>query len=150
MILSAHFSLAEFEFSQTAALHGIDNKAPADAVRNLRRLAVSVLEPLRAAIGRPIRITSGYRSPPLNRRVGGAANSAHMRGLAADIVVSGMSSRDVCRSVAILDLPFDQLIDEFGSWCHVAIAADGQQPRREQLTAARTADGVVRYSKGIA
>lgn len=150
MILSQHFSLAEFEFSQTATRNGIDNKATADAVRNLRRLAVSLLEPLRAAIGRPVRITSGYRSPPLNRLIGGAANSAHMRGLAADIVVPGMSSRDVCRAVALLDLPFDQLIDEFGSWCHVAIAEDSAQPRREQLTATRGADGVVRYARGIA
>jgi zinc D-Ala-D-Ala carboxypeptidase len=150
MILSPHFSLAEFEFSQTATRHGINNRATGDAIRNLRRLCVTVLEPLRAAIGRPIRVTSGYRSPELNRRVGGAENSAHMRGLAADIVVSGMSSRELCRSIVLLNLPFDQLIDEFSAWSHVAIAQEHQQPRREQLTAVRAADGSPAYRRGIA
>jgi hypothetical protein len=55
----------------------------------------------------------------------------------------------VARAIVRLDLPFDQVIDEFGSWVHVAVAPTGTVPRRQQLTARRGADGRTAYSKGI-
>jgi zinc D-Ala-D-Ala carboxypeptidase len=149
MRLSENFDLAELQVSQTAARRGLSNVAPMEIVPNLRRLVDLILQPLRDALGRPIVVTSGYRSPAVNAAVGGAANSAHMRGLAADIIVPGMSVRDVCREVVRLGLPFDQVIAEFGEWCHVAVAPGGREPRREQLTATRQG-GVTVYSKGIA
>lgn len=149
MKLSANFWLPELQVSQTAARRGLDNTAPMDVVPNLRRLVDLVLQPLRDALGRPVIVTSGYRSPAVNAAVGGAANSAHMRGLAADIIVPGMAPRDVCREIVRLGLPHDQVIEEFGQWCHVAVAPAGRDPRLEQLTARRTPSGTV-YTKGIA
>ena len=58
-----------------------------EVIQNLQHLCIHVLQPLRDAIGRPVYITSGYRSAKLNARVGGVPNSYHLRGLAADIHV---------------------------------------------------------------
>ena len=91
MQLSEHFSLSEFTRSATATERGISNNldpqnpAHAAIIANLRNLCEQVLEPLRAFARQPIIISSGYRSPALNRAVGGAKNSQHLTGEAVDI-----------------------------------------------------------------
>ena len=86
--LSPHFRLSEFEASRTAAEQGIANVAPPEAVENLRRLCEGCLEPLREALGRPIVITSGFRTKALNDKLAHSSNtSQHMRGEAADFFV---------------------------------------------------------------
>ena len=85
--LSEHFTLEELIFSQTAMRKGIDNTPAPDIVRNLRRLA-GALEDVRALLGAPVVISSGFRGEALNRAVGGARNSAHMRGLAAILAIA--------------------------------------------------------------
>lgn len=149
MMLSRSFALSEFVVSQTAARRGIDNTPPAGAITELRRLAELVLQPLRDAYSRPVVVSSGYRSPVLNSAVGGTSSSAHMRGQAADITVPGVPVEEVARRIIDLDLPVDQVIDEFGSWVHVAVAPVGTAPRRQVLTARRGANGRTVYSKGI-
>lgn len=146
MALSRHFHLDELLVSQTAARRGIDNTPPPEVVDELRRLCGGVLQPLRDSLGMPIVISSGYRSPALNRAVGGASASDHVLGRAADLTVPGMSVAEVCRRIALLRLPYRQLIDEFGAWVHVAIPGSGQLPRREQLTARRAANGGTVYA----
>lgn len=143
MNLSRNFTLAELVHSQTAARRGLDNTPPPEVVAELERLARTVLQPLRDRLARPIVVSSGYRSPAVNRAVGGARESAHLFGRAADITVPGMTSREVCKAIVDGGLPFDQCIDEFGSWCHVAIAAS--VPRRQQLEARRAANGRTVY-----
>lgn len=132
MHLSTHFELSEFVFSQTAARHGIDNAPPPEAIERLEELCQSVLEPVRAHFG-PIRISSGYRCLELNRRIGSSDGSQHVRGEAADIQ-AGARPLAVCRWIEASDLPFHQLIHEFGGWTHVSIAPRGQQPRLQVLT----------------
>ena len=149
MNLSPNFTLAEFTRSDTAIRYGIDNSPDSLAVANLRRLCVLILEPLREALGRPIRITSGYRSPRVNQIIGGAKNSAHVFGLAADIEIEGMSPLQVCQEIKILGLPFDQAIHEFGEWTHVAIAQETVKPRKMELTAVKQ-NGLTVYSTGFA
>lgn len=135
MQLSPHFHLSEFEVSQTAARLGIHNAAPPAVVDNLRRLA-EALERVRAHLGTPITITSGYRSPTLNRAIQGSAkNSAHQYGLAADLVAPRFGPPlAVARAIAESGVEFDQLIYEFGSWVHFAIPAELKAPRRALLT----------------
>ena len=82
--LSRHFTLAELVRSSIAVRNGIDNTPPPQAVAMLKRLANEVLEPIRRAVDRPVHVTSGYRCFSLNSMVGGALNSAHMAGGAAD------------------------------------------------------------------
>lgn len=148
MNLSDHFTLAEMTASDTAARQGISNQPSDQETDNLRRLCVEILEPLRRVTGKPIRITSGYRCPLLNTIVGGAKMSAHTLGRAADIKVDGLTPLEVCRLIQELGLPYDQVIHEFKSWCHVAIAPDSRLAKREALTAVKLA-GFTRYDVGL-
>lgn len=85
MKLSEHFSLEEFTASDTAAARHINNTPPPECIINLTKLAME-LENVRALLGFPITISSGFRCPDLNAAVGGVPNSDHVRGLAADFV----------------------------------------------------------------
>jgi hypothetical protein len=134
--------------SQTGARRGLDNTPPPELVDELERLTTLILQPLRDRLGQPVVITSGYRSPEVNAAVGGARNSAHLYGRAADIYVPTMSTVELARTIVSMNLPFDQLIDEFSSWVHVAIAPKDTAPRRQQLTARRSPNGGTWYTYG--
>jgi len=133
--LSDHFTLEELVFSQTATRDGIDNTPPPQVVANLRRLA-QTLEQVRELLGgAPILVSSGYRSPALNKAVGGARNSAHMLGLAVDFTAPASGTvLQVARRVAASDIAYQQVIHEFGAWVHLGLAPDGAAPQREQLS----------------
>lgn len=134
MKLGKYFTLEEMTRSQTASRHGIDNSPDDDQEAALRALVARVLDPLRERLGRPVNVSSGFRSPEVNRRVGGSSTSQHRFGEAADITVPGMSVSAVVREIVGAGLPFDQLIDEFGAWVHVS---HGPRHRREVLRARR-------------
>lgn len=126
MKLSDHFTLAEMTASQVAARQGIDNTPGPEALANLHRLAV-VLERIRARLERPVIVLSGYRSPDLNRAVGGARRSAHLTGSAADIICPAFGKpMDVFESIRASGVVYDQLIAEYpgrpDGWVHIAIA----------------------------
>jgi zinc D-Ala-D-Ala carboxypeptidase len=109
MRLSDHFHMSEFVRSTTAQKLGISNVPPPEATLKLQALSLRCLEPLRLALQRPIRITSGYRCHQLNDAVGGSSTSQHTRGMAADISVDGMTAEQL-RDFAIAVLPeFDQI-----------------------------------------
>lgn len=134
-MLSDNFTLDEFVFSQTAARLGIDNTPPPEVLANLRRIA-QALEHVRNALGSaPILVSSGYRSPALNRAVKGSRNSAHVLGLAVDFTAPRFGTvLRTAKAAAASGAPFDQIIHEFGRWVHMAIPAAGQQARAETLT----------------
>lgn len=127
-----YFTMQELVRSRTAETHKptpIDNTPPANIVPNLHRL-MDYLDKVREAYGKPIRVSSGYRCRDLNRAVGGADDSQHKLGLAADLIVPDMEHlMAVIRKLG----GFDQLIDECpkgrGRWVHVSIAAEGGKPR---------------------
>ena len=125
--LSANFNLSEFIASQTAARQGIANQPTQQDVDNLQQLCQQVLEPVRGLLGgRPMFISSGYRSQALNAAVGGAQGSDHLSGRAADFTCPGFGSVrtiwDCLRSTP--GLPFHQLIREFDQddqgWVHIS------------------------------
>ena len=89
-----YFSISEMLKSDTAVKRGLWNGANLEVEENLRALVEQVLDPLREAYGKPIRVTSGYRCPKLNTLVGGSPNSQHMKGEAADIVGSPIGVGD--------------------------------------------------------
>ena len=143
-MLSAHFSLEELTFSQTAIRYGIDNTPSQFARLNLDVLAPG-LEQVRTLLGYPMRISSGYRCPKLNKLLRGAANSAHMKGLAADFTCPGFGPPTAIAAVINhSDIEFDQLIQE-GAWVHIAFAL---VPRRQVLTAHFGPTGTT-YSAGV-
>ena len=107
-----YFSVSEMLKSDTAIKQRLWNGAPKEAEENLRALVDEVLDPLREAYGRPIRVNSGYRCPKLNTLVGGTPNSQHMRGEAADIqpVVGNEADLPELARILIENGKFDQLI----------------------------------------
>ena len=123
MKLSKNFSLQEFQYSYTADSNGINNTVPAYLYSNLKALAER-LQLIRDAIDMPITISSGYRSPELNKLVGGAATSQHQLGLAADIVCSKLSAQALYEVIVDLGISFDQLIIEKANgkeWVHISV-----------------------------
>ena len=156
MQLSEHFSLSEFTRSATAAKYGIDNTfdpsnpAHAEIIANLRNLCEQVLEPLRAFASQPIIISSGYRSPALNRAVGGAKNSQHLTGEAVDIRIpmhafvneqgqrfTNMELLNRWFDWMTNNCDFDQLIKETANrrtyWIHVSCKRNRRKNRHQSI-----------------
>lgn len=125
--LGEFFTLDEFVKTRT----GFDNTPTPEAIERLRLLVKYILDPLRKAVGKPITITSGYRSPTVNSNVvGSSKTSQHMKGEAADFKISGMTNQQVIDLVRKLRLPYDQIIDEQrGSslWVHISYNSNGNQ-----------------------
>lgn len=119
MKLSPHFDLAEFTTSQTASRLDLDNTPDADTIARLR-LTAEALEDVRALLGKPMSISSGYRSPAVNHAVGSSDSSAHIKGWAVDFICPAFGSPlAICRVLAKSPIEFDQLIEE-GSWVHIS------------------------------
>ncbi len=117
------FSWAELTASGAAARLGIDNTPTPEAQRAMQALVATVLDPLRAHLGRPVRVTSGYRAPAVNRAVSGSPTSQHMSGEAADIKADGMAAEALAAAIVGLGVPFDQVIwyaPERGGHVHVS------------------------------
>ena len=137
--VTMHFTIEEMYASQTAKTKGIDNKPNVQQMINLVYLCAYVLEPLRLAMGEPIKIGSGFRCTKLNKAVGGVNNSQHMKGQAADLCIDG----DIKKGRRWFDyikehLPFDQLIWEknpkTGSyWVHVSFVFHDFGKNRRQV-----------------
>lgn len=128
-----YFSFQEFERSETAYRHGIDNTLPDKLKGNVAALVDKVLDPLREAWGKPITVTSGYRCAALNKAVGGSGTSHHCKGMAADISTGNkVENRRLFQLIIDLGLPFTQLIDEKNfSWVHVSL--DQSNVKRQVL-----------------
>jgi len=131
MQLSPNFSLSELVYSETAEKNGIDNTPPPEIVENLKRLATG-LETVRALLGAPLEISSGYRCAALNEAVGGSGASQHLLGLAVDFACPGFGTPlEVARAIQASGVPFDQCILEYGRWVHLSF---GDAPRGRILT----------------
>jgi zinc D-Ala-D-Ala carboxypeptidase len=121
MNLSAHVTRAEFEQSTSATNYGISNVMTDFDLERAKTLCERVFEPIRAHLNRPIKINSGYRSPALNKRIGGAKNSQHVLGEAVDL---DLHDRALFEWI-IDNVDFDQLIFEGGTensadWFHIS------------------------------
>jgi len=127
MNLSPHFTLAELTITDHRQF---DNTPTQIEISNLQRLA-QFLEIVKATLGgKPVIITSGYRSKAVNDAVGSKDTSHHRLGLAADFRVPGMAPDAVVR--ALLKLPYQQIIREFDAWTHISIPQTGV-PRKQAL-----------------
>jgi len=120
--ISKNFSLNEFVDSVVASNKKIDNTPTQEAIINITLLVTNVLQPIRDKWGDVIVINSGYRSKKLNEAVGGALESQHLVGEAADVTAGNSTKNkklfDLIKSSGV---PFDQLIDEYGcQWIHVS------------------------------
>lgn len=128
MKISKNFSLEEFTKSAAAESLKINNTPSMESVVNLCALVHNVLQPLRDVVGKPIRINSGYRSEGVNKAIGGAAHSQHMRGQAADIRVMDVTPTVLGEMIKNL-YPFDQLII-YPTFVHVSYSIYGNRGER--------------------
>lgn len=144
--LSDHLSVVEYIATQHRELVAEQERAwVADERlhRNAQRLALDVFEPVRAALGVPLHVTSGYRCKALNEAVGGKPNSLHLEALAIDVVPVGLDPQPalfvLLHAMRRGELPrVDQVIVEMGRWLHLSAAREGAAARR---LAMETADG---------
>ena len=148
MKLSQHLDLSEVIRSDSAKRNGISNMPTPEHIENFKLLAEKIFEPVREHFGVPIRISSGYRSKELNAITKGASStSQHCKGQAIDIDMDGTSLTNKQVFDYIKDnLPFDQLIWEFGNeencdWVHVSYVPNG----RKQILKAFKMNGATKY-----
>lgn len=121
-----YFTMEELCKSSKADSLKISNVAGKAEEVNLTALVNNVLDPLRGWYGKPIKVTSGYRNPVVNKAVGGKETSQHLKGEAADINTGSFSENKKIFEYIQKNLPFDQLIDESNfSWVHVSYKANG-------------------------
>lgn len=130
MRLSKNLTLKEVIKSNTATRLGIDNSPTSEHVENLKLLAVNVFQKARDYFGKPLYISSGYRSNDLNNRIGGSKTSQHSKGQAIDIDNdnrNSVSNKEVFEYIRD-NLNFDQLINENNySWVHVSYKSKGNR-----------------------
>ena len=134
MQLTPHFSLAELTRTSVDA----PNDPDLQSLRNLADLCRDVLEPVRAALGVPLKVNSGYRSVSVNRIIGGSRTSQHMQGLAADVVPVGMDAEEamkrISHEVEVGRLPhIDQAIVYVSGFLHLSTST---RPRQQMLRSA--------------
>ena len=152
MKLSANFSLNELTKSETGTRNGISNTPSPLVIEKLQALTDNILQPLRDKFG-PVIVTSGYRSPEINKAVGGSSTSHHCFGYAADFSVLSMDNRELAIYIRDELAEFTQLILEFydegisdSGWVHCSY--DAADLKCQTLTARRV-NGRTQYSNGI-
>ena len=136
--ISKNFTLEEMYSSASAQRYGINNTPSADIQRHLVELVSNILQPLRDAWGDSIRVTSGYRCPELNKKVGGSSTSAHVSGYAADLQPTNGNITEFKAFVMnfLKDKNFDQYINEFSGnsqWVHIGIRNREGKQRKQYL-----------------
>lgn len=142
MKISKHLELSELTRSESAKRLGVSNMPPTEHIENLKQLAEHIFEPIREHFGKPIRISSGYRSAILNKAVGGSNTSQHSLGQAIDIDMDGTDIKNIDIFNFIKTLPFDQLINEFDyAWVHVSYSPKN----RKQILKAIKSNGKTIY-----
>jgi len=146
MRLSKNFALSEITHSNTAKRLGIDNEPTETHLQNMQHLVDNLLQPLRDAVG-PIRISSGYRNPSLNRAIGGSSSSQHCKGQALDVQfwqMGKMNNKIIYDWILSSGLEFDQMINEFDfAWIHISLKEKNN--RKQVLKAYKDEDNDTKY-----
>ena len=134
--ISKHISYREGTFSVTAKRLGLENEPNEKQLENMKLLAEKIFEPLREYVGKPIKINSFFRSPELNRAIGGSSKSQHCKGQAIDIddTYGNMKNYGMYNFIKE-NLDFDQMIWEFGDdenpdWVHVSYVSEEENRNR--------------------
>lgn len=137
--LSKNFSLSEFIESSTAKAYRIPNNPGPVELKNLQNLVDQVLQPLREAYGKPIKVNSGFRSTALNAKVGGAKTSDHRYAAAADITTGSVTENKKLFELALKlqasgKIKARQIIDEYGyRWVHLSVNHPGNPVKNGQI-----------------
>ena len=151
--LTDNFYLSELLVSNTATRLGINNIPDGNIIRNLSESAENLWQPVRDLLGKPMLISSGYRSPAVNARVGGSRTSAHCYGYAIDFTCPSFGTpleiaRFLAKELPKHNIKYDQIIMEFGRWVHLAYK-NGAGEQRGKNTTAKKVNGKTVYVGGV-
>lgn len=148
--ISEHISYAEATKSQTAIRHGIDNTPNEKQLEAMRKVAENCFEPLREYHGMPIAITSFFRSPEVNEKIGGSNTSQHCTGQAmdidADVFDNGITNKEIFEWLRA-NVTYDQLISEYPDedgnprWVHISFIDNN----RGEVLVAEKVNGKTKY-----
>mgnify|MGYP003677886256 CR=1 FL=1 len=135
-MISKHISDKEGMYSNTAIRRGLDNTPNEEQLSNMRLVANRIFEPLRTYVNGPIKINSFFRSPKLNKAIGGSSKSQHCHGQAIDLddTFGEMTNIEMYKFIKA-HMDFDQLIWEFGdndnpSWVHISYVSPEENRNR--------------------
>lgn len=149
MQLTEHFTLAEMTVSPTAKRLGLSNTPTPEHIENMRYCCEKILEPVRKHFGRPVQVNSSYRSPLVNKAVGGSKTSQHVNGQAIDFEIPGIDNKVVADWIGD-NLEFDQVILEFytagdknSGWVHASIKKEGGNRKVRMIASKSKAGGTV-------
>ena len=135
-MISKHISYKESVYSNTATRRGINNTPNDEQLANMELVAEKVFEPVREWVGGPIKVNSFFRSPDLNKAIGGSTKSQHCKGQAIDIDDTFNTATNAEMYHWIKDnLDFDQMIWEFGNddnpdWVHISYVSEDKNRNR--------------------
>jgi len=152
MNLSKNFKLSELIKSETALRLDIDNTPNDEQIESLRLLCENILQPVREHFGKPVKISSGFRSPAVNQATGGSATSDHCKGQACDFEIDGVPNPELAEWIES-NLKYTQLILEFytqgqpnSGWVHASF--NPKSLKCQSLTATKVA-GKTTYLNGL-
>ena len=129
--MNLNFKMSELIHSDIAIQNNFNNMPDINSLDNMLELVFYCLQPIRDLIKKPMIITSGYRSQQVNFLAGGAFNSQHKEGKAADFKIKGMTPKEIIEIIENSDIEYDQLINEYDKWVHVSI--DNKHNRKSIL-----------------
>ena len=148
-MISKHISYKEGVYSVTAIRKGIDNEPNEEQLSNMKLVAEKIFEPVRIHFKVPIKVNSFFRSPDLNKAIGGSTRSQHCKGQAIDIddTYGKIKNSDIYWWIKE-NLDFDQMIWEFGNndnpdWVHVSYVSPDKN--RNRCLKAYREDGKTKY-----
>lgn len=141
MRLTPHFTLDEMVRSDTAVRKGFDNTPTDDIISNIKVTAEG-MEKVRDILQVPIIVTSGYRSPQLNKFIGGSKTSAHMLGYACDFIAPRFGNPlSIVTKLKAVGIQVDQCIME-GTWVHISF----DPKMRQRFMTATFSNGIASYA----
>lgn len=128
-MIKLNFTISELLHSDVAEKYNISNIPDKQSLDNMLILICECLQPLRNYIGKPMIISSGYRSPRLNGHplINGAPNSQHVTGQAVDFTIKGMTPRQIIEKIDASGVEFDQCINEKNIWIHLSYNKDNNR-----------------------
>ena len=118
--MNLNFSISELCKSDKAKQNNIKNTPDLAELDNMLNLIVYCLQPIREMLGKPMIISSGFRSAHLNKLVGGVSNSQHLTGQAVDFTVPGETVAGIIFKIQTSNIEYDQLINEYDKWVHIS------------------------------